>query len=34
MDSVIHCVGTHWIRGFIAFWLAWRIWTAMLMVPT
>ncbi|HMI27731.1 MAG TPA: hypothetical protein VK594_24890, partial [Streptosporangiaceae bacterium] len=29
----IHCVRTHWIRGFIAFLLVRRTRTVMLMVP-
>jgi len=29
----IHCARTHWIRGFIAFRLAQRTGTVMLMVP-
>jgi hypothetical protein len=33
MEPGIHCVRTHWIRGFIAFQLAQRIRTVMLMVP-
>ena len=34
MKPGIHCVITHWIRGFIAFRLVRRIRTVMLMVPT
>jgi hypothetical protein len=34
MKPGIHCVRTHWIRGFMTFQLAWRIGTVMLMVPT
>jgi hypothetical protein len=30
----IHCVRTHWIRGFIAFQLVRRTRAVMLMVPT
>jgi hypothetical protein len=33
MDSGIHGVRTHWIRGFMAFQLARRIRDVMLMVP-
>jgi hypothetical protein len=33
MKQGIHCVGTHWIRGFIASQLARRRPTVMLMVP-
>jgi hypothetical protein len=33
MKPGIHCVRTHWIRGFIAFQLARRVRTVMLMVP-
>jgi len=33
MDSWFHGVRTHWIRGFMAFRLARRTRTAMLMVP-
>src|SRR5690348_12122306 len=33
MKPGIHCVRTHWIRGFMAFQLARRTRTAMLMVP-
>ena len=33
MKPGIHCVTTHWIRGFMAFWLIQRIRTVMLMVP-
>jgi hypothetical protein len=29
----IHCVRTHWIRGFMAFQLARRTQTVLLMVP-
>jgi hypothetical protein len=32
MKPGIHCVRTHWIRGFMAFLLALRTLTAMLMV--
>jgi len=32
MKPGIHCVRTHWIRGFMAFLLARRTLTAMLMV--
>ena len=32
MKPGIHCVRTHWIRGFMAFLLARRTRTAMLMV--
>jgi hypothetical protein len=32
MEPGIHCVGTHWIRGFMAFQLVRRIRTVMLMV--
>jgi hypothetical protein len=28
-----HCVSTHWIRGFITFWLARQTRTVMLTVP-
>jgi hypothetical protein len=34
MEPGIHCVRTHWIRGFMAFHWARRIRTVMLMVPT
>jgi len=34
MDSGFHGVRTPWIRGFMAFRLARRTQTAMLMVPT
>jgi hypothetical protein len=30
----IHCVRTHWIRGFIAFYRVRHIGTVVLMVPT
>jgi hypothetical protein len=33
MESRIHCVRTHWIRGFMAFQLARRARIVMLMVP-
>jgi hypothetical protein len=33
LDSGFHCVRAHWIRGFIAFQLARRAGTVMLMVP-
>jgi hypothetical protein len=33
MKPGIHCVRTHWIRGFMAFWLVRRTWAMMLMVP-
>ncbi len=33
MEPGFHCVRTHWIRGFMAFRLARRIGTVMLMVP-
>jgi hypothetical protein len=33
MKPGIHCVRTHWIRGFMAFWLVRRIRTVRLMVP-
>ena len=33
MEPDIHCVRTHWIRGFIAFRLARRARTVVLMVP-
>ena len=33
LNPGFHCARTHWIRGFIAFRLAWRTWTMMLMVP-
>jgi len=33
MKPGIHCVRTHWIRGFMAFWLVQRIRNVMLMVP-
>jgi hypothetical protein len=33
LDPGFHCVRTHWIRGFIAFPLARRAQTVMLMVP-
>jgi len=33
MKPDIHCVRTHWIRGFIAFHSAQRTWAMMLMVP-
>ena len=33
MKPGIHCVGTHWIRGFMAFSLARRARGVMLMVP-
>ena len=33
MKPGFHCVRTHWIRGFIAFMLARRTRTVMLMVP-
>jgi hypothetical protein len=29
----IHCVRTHWIRGFTTFWLVRRTRTVMLTVP-
>jgi hypothetical protein len=32
MKPDIHGVGTHWIRGFMAFWLARRTRTVRLMV--
>jgi hypothetical protein len=34
LEPGIHCVRTHWIRGFIAFLLVRRTRTVMLMVPT
>ena len=34
MKPGIHCVGTHWIRGFMAFQLVQRIRAVRLMVPT
>jgi hypothetical protein len=34
MDPGFHGVTTHWIRGFVAFQLALRTRTVMLMVPT
>jgi len=33
MKPGFHGVGTHWIRGFMAFWLARRTRTKMPMVP-
>jgi len=33
MEPEIHCVRTHWIRGFIAFLLVRRICPVRLMVP-
>jgi hypothetical protein len=33
LDPGFHCVRTHWIRGFMAFWLARRIQILVLMVP-
>jgi hypothetical protein len=33
MELGFHCVRAHWIRGFMAFQLARRTRTAMLMVP-
>jgi hypothetical protein len=33
MKPRIHCVTTHWIRGFIMFQLALRTRTVMLMMP-
>jgi hypothetical protein len=33
MELGFHCARTHWIRGFIAFQLAGRTRTVMLMVP-
>ena len=33
MKPGIHCVRTHWIRGFMTFRLVRRIQTMMLMVP-
>jgi hypothetical protein len=33
MKPGIHCVRTHWIRGFMAFQLAWRTGNVMLVVP-
>jgi hypothetical protein len=33
MEPGIHCVRTHWIRGFIAFQLTRRTRSVMLMVP-
>jgi hypothetical protein len=33
MEPDIHCVRTHWIRGFMAFQLARRTRIRMLMVP-
>ena len=33
MEPGIHCVRTHWIRGFMAFLLVRRIRTVRLMVP-
>jgi hypothetical protein len=33
MKPGIHCVGTHWIRGFMAFQLARRTRYVMLVVP-
>jgi hypothetical protein len=33
MEPGIQCVGTHWIRGFMAFQLARHARTVMLMVP-
>ena len=33
LDPGFHCVGTHWIRGFMAFELALRTRLVMLMVP-
>ena len=33
MEPGIHCVRTHWIRGFMAFQLVRRIRTVRLMVP-
>jgi len=32
MEPAFHCARTHWIRGFMAFLLARRTLTAMLMV--
>jgi hypothetical protein len=34
MKPGIHCARTHWIQGFMAFQLARRTRTVMLMVPT
>jgi len=33
VEPGFHCVRTHWIRGFIAFMLARRTRTVVLMVP-
>jgi hypothetical protein len=33
MEPDLHCVRTHWIRGFMAFQLARRTGILMLMVP-
>ena len=33
LEPRIHGVRTHWIRGFMAFQLAWRTRTVMLVVP-
>jgi hypothetical protein len=33
LDPGLHCVRTHWIRGFMAFQLARRTRVVMLMVP-
>ena len=33
MEPGIHCVRTHWIRGFMAFQLVPRMRTVMVMVP-
>jgi hypothetical protein len=33
MEPGFHCVRTHWIRGFMAFGLAQRARTVLLMVP-
>jgi len=33
MKPVLHCVRAHWIRGFIAFRLARRTRSVLLMVP-
>jgi hypothetical protein len=34
LEPGFHCVRTHWIRDFMAFQLAWRTRTVMLVVPT
>jgi hypothetical protein len=33
LEPGFHCVRTQWIRGFIAFQLAWRTRSVMLTVP-